>query len=80
QSQLELKDLPLLQSIRPDMTFKVALGRNRYLCRRDVETVAVGAPPARSEDTLFDSQEPVEKVSGADAELLERMIENYDNK
>ncbi|EJL6490483.1 ATP-dependent DNA helicase DinG [Vibrio cholerae] len=80
QSQLELKDLPLLQSIRPDMTFKVALGRNRYLCRRDVETVAVGSPPARSEDTLFDSQEPVEKVSGADAELLERMIENYDNK
>lgn len=62
------------------MTFKVALGRNRYLCRRDVETVAVGSPPARSEDTLFDSQEPVEKVSGADAELLERMIENYDNK
>ncbi|HHY0527484.1 TPA: ATP-dependent DNA helicase DinG [Vibrio parahaemolyticus] len=80
QSQLELKDLPLLQKIRPDMTFKVALGRNRYLCRRDIEAVAVGAPPARSEDTLFDDQEPLEKVSGADAELLERMIENYDMK
>lgn len=80
QSQLELKDLPLLQKVLPNLTFQVALGRNRYLCRRDVEAVAVGAPASRSEDSLFDNPEQPDSVSSQDADLLDRMIEQYDSK
>lgn len=75
QNQLESKDLPLIQkvlkSLNLNLTFKVALGRNRYMCRRDAENIAV---TESNELQGIDS-----KLSADDEHLLDRMITQFDN-
>ena len=79
QSQLELKDLPMLQKLIPGLTFKVALGRNRYMCRRDIEAVLVGSPATSPEEMLFENREENTPVSKDEIDLLERMLEQFDS-
>lgn len=80
QSQLELKDLPLLQRVMPELSFKVALGRNRYLCRRDVENVAGGVSDVTPQElAMFGQPEPQDPLSTQDSDLLERMVQQFDS-
>lgn len=78
QSQLELKDLPLLQKLIPDMSFKVALGRNRYMCRRDIEALLVGSPATAPEEMLFENRQENPPISHENVNLLERMVDEFD--
>ncbi|HFI9381057.1 TPA: ATP-dependent DNA helicase DinG [Vibrio parahaemolyticus] len=80
QSQLELKDLPLLQRVMPNLKFRVALGRNRYLCRRDVENVAGGVSDVTPQEiAMFGQPEQQEPLSSQDSDLLERMVQQFDS-
>lgn len=78
QDQITTKDLPLLKTFIPDLTFTAAFGRARYVCPRNLAALTAETAQGDLLSFLSDELEPANKEEQAACQRMAQAFQRYE--